>query len=143
MPIARAVRTPHAARACATCGRHAVGTPCGMALQGVPGQERALMARPRAQAARGDLFALLRQAKPPQGVLMSRIVFLEERCKGCRLCVEACPVHILRPSGRFNRQGYEVMEMDGQCTGCASCAVMCPDAAIRVFKSTGKKGGEA
>ena len=66
---------------------------------------------------------------------MSRIVFLEDRCKGCRLCVEACPVHILRPSGRFNHQGYEIMEMDGQCTGCASCAVMCPYAARRVFKS--------
>ena len=44
-------------------------------------------------------------------------------------------MHILRPSGRFNRQGYEIMEMSGQCTGCASCAVMCPDTAIRVFRS--------
>ena len=66
---------------------------------------------------------------------MSRVVFLEDRCKGCRLCVEVCPVHILRPSGRFNRQGYEIMEMSGQCTGFASCAVMCPDTAIRVFRS--------
>ncbi|MDR0816185.1 MAG: 4Fe-4S binding protein [Desulfovibrio sp.] len=71
---------------------------------------------------------------------MSRIVFLEERCKGCRLCVDACPAGILRPSGRFNRQGYEVMETDGACTGCASCAVMCPDTAIRVFKSAKAKG---
>ena len=74
---------------------------------------------------------------------MSRVVFLEERCKGCGLCVEVCPVHILKPSGRFNRHGYEVMEMDGQCTGCASCAVMCPDVAIRVFKSAKTKGGKA
>ncbi|MBQ9453657.1 MAG: ferredoxin family protein [Desulfovibrio sp.] len=66
---------------------------------------------------------------------MSRIVFLEERCKGCGLCVAACPVHILRPSGRFNRHGYELMEMAGTCTGCASCAIMCPDVAIRVFRS--------
>ena len=66
---------------------------------------------------------------------MSRIVFLEERCKGCGLCVAVCPAHIIRPSGRFNRQGYEVMETEGRCTGCASCAFMCPDVAIRVFKS--------
>ncbi|MCI7373140.1 MAG: 4Fe-4S binding protein, partial [Desulfovibrio piger] len=46
-----------------------------------------------------------------------------------------CPAHIIRPSGRFNRQGYEVMETEGRCTGCASCALMCPDVAIRVFKS--------
>ena len=74
---------------------------------------------------------------------MSRVVFLEERCKGCRLCVEVCPAHILKPAGWFNRHGYEVMEMDGQCTGCASCAVMCPDVAIRVFKSAKTKGGKA
>ena len=74
---------------------------------------------------------------------MSSVVYLEERCKGCRLCVEVCPAHILKPSGRFNRHGYEVMEMDGQCTGCASCAVMCPDVAIRVFKSAKTKGGKA
>ncbi|MDR2573763.1 MAG: 4Fe-4S dicluster domain-containing protein [Desulfovibrio sp.] len=72
---------------------------------------------------------------------MSRIQILEERCKGCRLCVEACPTGVLRPSGRFNHQGYEVMEADGQCVGCASCAVMCPDTAIRVFKSV--KGAAA
>ncbi|BAV92370.1 4Fe-4S dicluster domain-containing protein [Candidatus Desulfovibrio trichonymphae] len=71
---------------------------------------------------------------------MSRVVFLEERCKGCRLCVDACPAGILRPSGRFNRQGYEVMETEGACTGCASCAIMCPDTAIRVFKSAKPKG---
>ena len=71
---------------------------------------------------------------------MSRIVFLEERCTGCRLCVEACPAHIIRPAGRFNRQGYEVMETEGRCTGCASCAVMCPDTAIRVFRD--KSGGK-
>ena len=70
-----------------------------------------------------------------QGNSMSRIVFLEERCKGCGLCVAVCPAHIIRPSGRFNRQGYEVMETEGRCTGCASCALMCPDVAIRVFKS--------
>ncbi|SDG04245.1 4Fe-4S dicluster domain-containing protein [Desulfovibrio legallii] len=74
---------------------------------------------------------------------MSRVVFLEERCKGCRLCVEACPAHILRPSGRYNRQGYEVMEQAGSCTGCAACAVMCPDVAIRVFRTARTKGGAA
>ena len=47
---------------------------------------------------------------------MSRVVVLEERCKGCRLCVAACPCGILRPSGRFNRHGYEVMEQAGTLT---------------------------
>ena len=74
---------------------------------------------------------------------MSRIVFLEERCKGCRLCAEVCPARIIRPAGRFNRQGYEVMETEGRCTGCASCAVMCPDTAIRVFRDTAGGGAHA
>ena len=73
---------------------------------------------------------------------MSRVVFMEERCKGCRLCVEVCPVHILRPSGRFNRHGYEVMEMEGQCTGCArarSCVPMWPYACSKARKPRGAR----
>ena len=73
---------------------------------------------------------------------MSRIVFLEERCKGCMLCATQCPKKIIRISSRFNRQGYKVAEVTAMdaCTGCASCALICPDCAIRVFRS-GKGGG--
>ncbi len=69
---------------------------------------------------------------------MSRVVFLEDRCKGCLLCVAVCPSQILRPSGRSNRNGYEMVEMspEGKCIGCASCAFMCPDVAIRVFRTS-------
>ena len=69
---------------------------------------------------------------------MSRIVFIEERCKGCLLCVAVCPKHIIRQSTRLNRLGYRVAEQGEhpeQCLGCASCAIMCPDMAIRVFKT--------
>ena len=74
---------------------------------------------------------------------MSRVVFLEERCKGCLLCTNVCPKGIIRQSSRLNRQGYRVVEAGEnaeQCTGCASCGIMCPDAAVRVFKSeSGRK----
>jgi 2-oxoglutarate ferredoxin oxidoreductase subunit delta len=69
---------------------------------------------------------------------MSRIAFIEERCKGCLLCVDVCPRQIIRQSARLNRQGYRVAETGenaATCTGCASCAIMCPDVAIRVFKT--------
>ena len=69
---------------------------------------------------------------------MSRIVFLEERCKGCLLCADACPRQRIRQSARLNRQGYRVAETDDdaeKCLGCAACAIMCPDTAIRVFKT--------
>ena len=64
-----------------------------------------------------------------------RELFFWKNAAKAAACVAVCPAHIIRPSGRFNRQGYEVMETEGRCTGCASCALMCPDVAIRVFKS--------
>lgn len=57
-----------------------------------------------------------------------------ERCKGCGLCVEACPFGVLGISPTFNRYGYNVAVMAApeKCTGCTMCAQMCPDAAIEV-----------
>lgn len=57
-----------------------------------------------------------------------------ERCKGCGLCVEACPFGVLGISPTFNRYGYNVAVMAApeKCTGCTMCAQMCPEAAIEV-----------
>ncbi len=74
---------------------------------------------------------------------MSRIVFLEERCKGCLLCTTVCPKSIITKAERFNAQGYQVVEVQesrtDDCTGCASCGLICPDVAIRVFKTRKQK----
>lgn len=68
----------------------------------------------------------------------SRVQFREDRCKGCLLCVQACPSGIIQQSSRFNQQGYKVAEAPAErmaeCKGCAFCALMCPDFAIYVFK---------
>ena len=60
-----------------------------------------------------------------------------ERCKGCALCVGACPEKILALSkDQFNAQGLpfaQCFEPD-RCTACQSCAIICPDAAIRVLR---------
>jgi len=70
---------------------------------------------------------------------MSRVMFLEDRCKGCLLCTLACPVKIIKQADRINQQGYKVVEVTGEdmasCTGCAFCALTCPDFAIKVWKS--------
>jgi len=68
---------------------------------------------------------------------MARIIIQEDLCKGCGLCVSACPKKIVALAGsRLNAKGYHpaaVEEMD-KCIGCAFCATMCPDCVITVEK---------
>lgn len=65
------------------------------------------------------------------------IVVNTERCKGCNLCVIACPLHILTLTQKeVNKKGYPFatqIETDA-CNGCASCATVCPDGCISVYK---------
>lgn len=66
-----------------------------------------------------------------------RVVIDIERCKGCELCREACPQHVLQLAEAFNSKGYRpvvLIDPAHDCTGCALCAVMCPDACITVFR---------
>ena len=58
-----------------------------------------------------------------------------ERCKGCSLCIDACPKGILKmQSEKLNKSGYYTIECTDQdaCTSCTLCAVMCPDCAIEI-----------
>lgn len=70
------------------------------------------------------------------GEAMSRAVFHAERCKGCGLCVDACPRHIVQITDSFNQAGYAPAGCTdaSRCTGCALCALICPDLAIEVFR---------
>ncbi len=65
------------------------------------------------------------------------IVVDTERCKGCNLCVIACPLHILALTHKeVNKKGYPfATQIDTDaCNGCASCATVCPDGCISVYK---------
>lgn len=64
------------------------------------------------------------------------IVVNVERCKGCDLCVVACPSDVLVLSKEANSKGYNFshMETPDNCIGCAACAYVCPDACITVYK---------
>lgn len=65
-----------------------------------------------------------------------RIVVDETLCKGCELCVGACPQDVLALSAeRITAKGYHPAELIKEgCTGCGICAVVCPEAAIEVFR---------
>ncbi len=67
-----------------------------------------------------------------------KVTFRTDRCKGCGLCVTACPKKIVViAKDIINEKGFHpatVYDMDS-CIGCASCAIMCPDCVIKVEKS--------
>ncbi len=67
---------------------------------------------------------------------MAKVTFLEERCKGCGLCIEFCPKNCMGFSHHLNSQGYHPARLteEEKCISCAICARMCPDVVIEVEK---------
>ena len=65
---------------------------------------------------------------------MPKVRVLAQYCKGCGLCIPACPKEILALSEEVDHRGIHiaVVREDVECTGCLNCATMCPDAAIEV-----------
>ncbi|MDR2413519.1 MAG: 4Fe-4S binding protein [Odoribacteraceae bacterium] len=64
------------------------------------------------------------------------VVVDTEKCKGCNLCVVACPTGVLSLAREVNGKGYHYSEMTGpgECIGCANCGMVCPDAVITVYR---------
>jgi 2-oxoglutarate ferredoxin oxidoreductase subunit delta len=65
----------------------------------------------------------------------------ESYCKGCELCVSACPQHVLAlDPERITPKGYHPVVIIAEgCTGCAICAVVCPEAALTVYREAPTK----
>jgi len=65
------------------------------------------------------------------------IVVEVERCKGCGVCVPACPQNVIQLAKEVNGKGYHYAYMQNpeECTGCANCAMVCPDAVITVYRA--------
>jgi 2-oxoglutarate ferredoxin oxidoreductase subunit delta len=73
------------------------------------------------------------------------LVINETWCKGCRICAELCPTHVLEmvdAPDRWEGMIVRVANMDA-CNGCAICEVECPDFAISVTAPEKKKAAPA
>ncbi|MDR0644732.1 MAG: 4Fe-4S binding protein [Treponema sp.] len=59
-----------------------------------------------------------------------------ELCKGCYLCIRACPVKVLGKDAAINSTGtYPVIASHMEkCIACGNCYVVCPDVCIAVFE---------
>jgi 2-oxoglutarate ferredoxin oxidoreductase subunit delta len=72
------------------------------------------------------------------------LVIAENLCKGCELCVGACPKQVLAlDRGRINALGYHPIQLvdAGGCTSCAVCARVCPDAVFTVWAAPHRAPG--
>jgi len=76
-------------------------------------------------------------ANQPRGMVKIRI----EECKGCGLCVEACPPKCLLLAHELSAYGVHPATYTGEgCTGCGICFYCCPEpGAITVYRLAVKK----
>lgn len=59
-----------------------------------------------------------------------------DRCKGCELCVTACPKHVLELDvSVVNALGHHPVRLTdaAACTSCVLCARVCPDSVFTVY----------
>lgn len=60
-----------------------------------------------------------------------------ELCKGCELCISACPQECLVLTNHINLKGYRYIELKNDtCTGCTNCSLVCPDAVFTVYRQS-------
>ena len=63
------------------------------------------------------------------------VVIDVEACKGCNLCIDACPPRVLEmTTTEVNGRGYRYPRLRAGCTGCRACSQICPDFVFQVYK---------
>jgi 2-oxoglutarate ferredoxin oxidoreductase subunit delta len=65
-----------------------------------------------------------------------------DACKGCELCIAACPPAVLSMSTVVNSVGYRYPVLHDGCTGCTACQMVCPDYVFDVFRFPRQRPGD-
>ena len=67
---------------------------------------------------------------------MAKIIIDIKKCKGCFLCIEACPKRSIKKDEKITVRGNNPVKFSegSECIGCALCAIVCPDCCIEVYK---------
>jgi 2-oxoglutarate ferredoxin oxidoreductase subunit delta len=65
-----------------------------------------------------------------------KVVINPELCKGCYLCIRACPVKALEKDAELSSMGVYPSKPSagGKCIACGNCYEVCPDVCIQVFE---------
>jgi 2-oxoglutarate ferredoxin oxidoreductase subunit delta len=63
------------------------------------------------------------------------VVIDVEACKGCDLCIDACPRDVLvMTTHEVNTRGYRYPQLLPGCIACKACAQICPDFVFQVYR---------
>ncbi|MHC4067913.1 MAG: 4Fe-4S dicluster domain-containing protein [Planctomycetota bacterium] len=64
------------------------------------------------------------------------IIIDDAWCKGCDICIQFCPKHILEASTEANSRGYYTPRVTdwNACNNCRQCELLCPDFAIFIIE---------
>ncbi len=68
-------------------------------------------------------------------LIRGTVVIDVDACKGCDLCIAACPPGVLvMTTHEVNARGYRYPQLLAGCTGCRACSQICPDFVFQVYK---------
>ena len=88
---------------------------------------------------------MIDEKKPDRGQVARSMT---DECKGCGLCIEACPPKVIALSERLNHYGYRTAVYAGAgCTACGICFMACPEpgaiTVLRLMSAGGVRGASA
>jgi 2-oxoglutarate ferredoxin oxidoreductase subunit delta len=75
-----------------------------------------------------DVAEQTKESKRRRRLPRGRVTVFPNWCKGCNLCVEFCPAHVLEQG----EDGRVIVAHPEKCTACRWCELHCPDFAIFV-----------